>query len=186
MINEINNYKYLFFKRIYNELNLKSIEDKMLEEKIKPLSVIEESDYEIISNYFFLLNEPNLQSLNPIQLEKFHNLFSKKISDLSQAELKSALDFINNTYDLMLFPNSDTNYVYYGPISNNYICPRDAIAIGLYYDAFAECNDFEVRNKLARVVNYIQFDLAKKINKKIAIILFNQITLENRYDNFVK
>lgn len=186
MISEENNYKYLFFKEVYNELNLKSIEDGLLKEKIKPLNVIQGSDYEIISNYFFLLNEPNLQSLNSIQLEEFHDLFSKKISDLTEVELKKALDFINSTYTLMLFPNVDTKYVYYGSVSDNYICPKDAIAIGLYYDAFTECEDFEITNKLARVINYIQFDLAKKINKRVAVILFNQLTLENRHDNFVK
>lgn len=183
---EIDNYKYLFFKEIYKELNLNSIEKKMKNEKIKSLNVLFSEDYEPISNYFFLLNDVNIEKLTSEQLQEFHYYFSKNINELTEQDLNKVKAFINKTYPILLFPDVDNKYVYYGSISDEYISPRDAIAIGLYYDAFVDCEDFEIENKLADIINYIQFDLAKKINKKIAVILFNQLTLENRYSNFVK
>lgn len=183
---EFDNYKYLFFKELYKELNLTFIEEKLKDEKIKPLNVLPSEDYELISNYFFLLNDINIEKLNSEQLKEFYYYFSKNIKELSEQELEEAKKFINNTYSMLLFPNVEANYVYYGPTSDDYVSPKDAIAIGLYYDAFVDCEDFEVENKLADIVNYIQFDLAKKSKKKVSVILFNQLTLENQYDDFVK
>lgn len=124
--------------------------------------------------------------MNKEQLEKFHTYFSKEINELQDNDLKEIYEFMNNTYELLLFPNVDSKYVYYGPISDDYLCPRDSIAIGLYYDAFGDYDDFEVENKLSDIINYIQFDLAKKENIKIAVIPYNQITLQNNYDGFYK
>ncbi len=185
-MNEFDNYKYLFLKNLYETLNLKVIEQKLLSEKVKPLNIVSDDYYDIISHYFFLLNDVNIEKLNSEQVNKFYTLFSKKISDLSEQELKEALKFIDDTYYLMLFPNTEEKYVYYGPMTDNYICPRDAIALGLYYDAFGDYDDFELENKLADIVNYIQFDLSKKVNKRLAVILFNQLTLENRFSDFSK
>ena len=84
----------------------------------------------------------------------------------------------------MLFPNIEENYVYYGAVSDNYICPKDAIALGLYYDALIDADDFEIENNLAPIINHIQFDLAEKINKKIEVITFNQLTLDNLPNSF--
>lgn len=186
MIDEINNYKYLFFKKLYNYLGLKEMEQTLIKEKINSLEVISNEKYDIISNYFFLLNDVNINNLNKVQLDKFHLYFSKEVKYLKEDELKEIYEFIDDTYKLLLFPNADSNYVYYGPINDNYSCPKDAIAIGLYYDAFGEYDDFEVKNKLADVINYIQFNLAKKINEKVAVISFNQKTLKNEFGDFSK
>ncbi len=183
---EFDNYKYLFFKELYKELNLTFIEEKLKNEKIKPLNVLPNEDYELISNYFFLLNDINIEKLTPEQLREFHYYFSRNIKELSEQELIEAKKFISNTYSMLLFPNVEDNYVYYGPVSDEYVAPKDAIAIGLYYDAFVDCHDFEIENKLTDIINYIQFNLAKKINNKVSIILFNQLTLENRHSDFVK
>ena len=180
-MNEIDNYKYLFFKEIYENLNLKSIEEKLCYEKIKSLNVQPNGYYQIISPYFFLLNEVNIENLTTDQLQKFHKYFSKNINLLSEEELKEIKNFINETYHLVLFPNVKDAYVYYGPISDDYVCPKDAIAIGLYYDAFTDDDDFEVENKLSEVINYIQFDLAKKINKKVSVLSFNQLKIQNKH-----
>ena len=186
MDNEINNYKYLFFKKLYNSLGLKEIEQTFIKEKINSLEVVLNEKCDIISNYFFLLNDVDIDNLSKEQLDKFHLYFSKEINDLEENDLKEIYKFIDDTYKLLLFPNIDSKYVYYGPINDNYSCPRDAIAIGLYYDAFGDYDDFEVENKLADIINYIQFDLAKKENIKVAVIPYNQITLQNNYNGFYK
>lgn len=182
-MNEIDNYKYLFFKKIYDELKLNQIEKELPKKKIMPLKVVQDENYDIISNYFFLLNDLNLDGLSNEQLQEFHNYFSKKIKDLTEIELHNINEFIEKTYSLLLFPKGDEKYVYYGAINTDYTAPRDAIAIGIYYDVFVEADDFEIENNLAEIINYIQFELAKKINKKIAVIAYNQITLETRYNN---
>lgn len=185
-MNEIENYKYMFFKGLYETLNLKDLEQKLENEEIKPLKIVSNEGYEIISHYFFLLNDININALTTTQLQEFNRYFSKEIHSLSEQEVKEIQKFINDTYSLLLFPSGDSKYVYYGPINDDYICPRDAIAIGLYYDTFGDYDTFEVENKLSDIINYIQFDLSKKINKKIAVIPFNQLTLENQFNGFVK
>lgn len=183
---EIDNYKYVFFKELYNSLKLKNLEQKLINENIKPLDIIEGDKYKIISNFFFLLNDVNLENLSKKQLSKFYEYFSKDINLLSKHEMDEIIDFVRETYSLVLFPTTNQQYIYYGPINDNYICPRDAIAIGLYYNAFGCYDDFELENKLASIINYIQFDLAKGSNYKISVIPFNQISLANEYDNFIK
>ena len=185
-MNELDNYKYLFLKDIYSALNLYSVEQQLLADRVKPLNIVNNENYALISKYFFLLNNVNITNLSSDQLEKFHFYFSRDINKLSAQELINAKKFIDETYDIILFPKTEDKCVYYGPISDNYICPRDAIVFGLYYDAFGEYKDFELNNKLADIINYIQFDLAKKINKKVAVIPFNQLTLDNLYSNFTK
>ncbi len=177
-MNEINNYKYMFFKWIYDSLNLQVIEKQLEDKKIKPLSIESDEKYDVISKYFFLLNDLNTEALSPEELQYFHTYFSKDINTLTVQEIKSMQEFIAKTYSLLLFPSVSSKYVYYGPISDNYISPRDSVAIGLYYDAFGDYDDFEVENNLAEIINHIQFDLAQKIGEKISVIPFNQITLE--------
>lgn len=185
-MNEINNYKYMFFKKLYDSLNLKEMEQRLENENIRSLNVISSDKYEPISNYFFLLNEVNIERLSQEQLQDFHLYFSKDINMLTKEEEKKINGFIDETYSIVLFPDVDSKYVYYGPINDNYISPKDAITIGLYYNVFGDYDDFEVENKLADIINYIQFDLAKKINKKVSVIPFNQITLEYRSNSFSK
>lgn len=185
-MNKLDNYKYLCFKKLYNDLNLNEIEDTLISSDIMSLEIQKDEDYDVISRYFFLLNDVNINGLNEEELVRFNNLFSKKAKDLSDKELKESFDFIEHTYEKILFPEIDSKYVYYGPISDNFICPTDAIAIGLYYDVFSKEEDFEVENKLADIVNYIQFDLAKKVNKKVAVLKFNQLTLAEKQNDFHK
>ncbi len=183
---EIDNYKYIFFKELYNALNLKSLERKLNDENVKFLDIVENDEYSTISNYFFLLNDADLENLSEEQLKKFYTYFSKDINSLTTQELNTIKEFIMETYPLILFPKTDSKYVYYGPANDNYICPRDAIAIGLYYNAVGEYDDFELENKLSGIVNYIQFELTKGKNCKISVIPFNQFSLEFRFNDFRK
>lgn len=183
---EFDNYKYMFLKYIYEKLKLKEIEKQLIYENINSLNVMADDKYDIISKYFFLLNRIDIKNLSNEQLEKFHKYFSKDIRKFNEEETKEVIQFINETYPLMLFPDTTSKCVYYGPIDDNYICPRDAIALGLYYDAFGDYDDFELENKLAPIINYIQFELAKNINCKVAVIPFNQMTLDNNFGEFHK
>lgn len=179
-MDKLNNYKYLCFKKLYSDLNLNEMESKLISDNIKSLEIDENQEYDIISRYFFILNDVNIDKLNEAESTKFNDLFSKKVKNLSDEELKERFDFIEQTYKKVLFPEINSKYIYYGPISDNFICPTDAIAIGLYYDIFSNGEDFEVENKLADVINTIQFDLAPKANKKVAVLKFNQLTLSEK------
>lgn len=59
-MNEIDNYKYIFFKSLYTILGLSDIEKEISNQKIFPLEIVENDEYDVISNYFFLLNEINI------------------------------------------------------------------------------------------------------------------------------
>lgn len=175
---EINNYKYLFFKKVYYDLQLNLVEKSIEDKSIKSLNVISNDGYTIFSHYFFLLNNVNIDNLTDEQLKEFHLYFSKDIDTITDDEINKINAFIDNTYKLLLFPKGDEKYVYYGPISDDHMCPRDSIVFGLYYDAFSG-DAIDVENSLADIINYIQFDLSTKVNKKISVLPFNQFTLED-------
>lgn len=185
-MNEINNYKYLLSLKIYKDLNLSEMEIKLEEQSVRSLEVQDDETYKKFSNYFFLVNDVNINKLNESQKDQFYKLFSRDLKTLKESELKEMYDFIEETYQLIIFPDVKDDYVYYGPVNNLYICPKDAIALGLVYDCFSEGEDFEVENKINDVINTIQFDLAKKINKKVAVIPYNQITLNYRNNGMAK
>ena len=52
-MNEIDNYKYIFFKSLYTILGLSDIEKEISNQKIFPLEIVENDEYDVISNYFF-------------------------------------------------------------------------------------------------------------------------------------
>ena len=58
--------------------------------------------------------------------------------------------------------------------------PSDAIAIAFHYNNF-ECTD-EQENFICDMLNYIQYNLAKKINMKVAVLKYG-IYVNNK--NFV-
>lgn len=52
---------------------------------------------------------------------------------------KSCEDFLSKTYKKYFFSNSTGNdYLYYGSLTDEYMVPDDAIAIGLNYRKFVE------------------------------------------------
>lgn len=175
-MNEVNNYKYLFLKKLYDDLQLNLVEKNIVDKNIKPLNVISTDGYTIFSRYFFLLNDVNIDNLTDEQLQKFYLYFSKDVNTLTNDDLDKITAFIDSTYESLLFPKSDEKYVYYGPINDDYLCPTDSIVLGLYYDVFFG-DAIEVENKLSDIINNIQFNLAPKINKNIVVLSFNQLTL---------
>lgn len=185
-MNKLDNYKYLFFKKLYEELDLKSIEANLEKENIKSLNVVDSEYYKIISKYFFILNDVNINFLTQEDLQTFNLYFSKDIYSLKEEELNEIYQFIEKTYSMVLFPNIDSKFVYYGPITDDYICPKDSVVIGLFYDIFSSEEPLTIQNKLADIVNYIQFEQSKKSNKNISVLLFNQLTLQNNQLSFTK
>ncbi len=182
-MNATDNYKYLLFKGLYNYLNLNEIENK-ISNNIKPLNVVSNEDYDIISKYFFLKNNVNVDKLNKEENEFFNYYFKKDIKECSDSELRAMNDFIKNTYKRTIFPDVSDDYVYYGPINDEYLCPKDSIVIGIYYDLSNE-NDFEIENQVSDIANYIQFEVANNKKLKIAVVAFNQFSLDNT-KNFSK
>ena len=183
-MNEIDNYKYIFFKSLYTILGLSDIEKEISNQKNFPLEIVENDEYDVISNYFFLLNEININKLNEQELQQFYDIFSKKVKQMTEDDYKKAELFIKKTYQKLFFDNIDQKFVYYGPINMEYASPSDAITLGLYYDASND-DDFEKENKLNEIINYIQFQVAKKVNIKVAVILYNQLTLDNYNSNLL-
>ena len=102
-MNEIDNYKYIFFKSLYTILGLSDIEKEISNQKIFPLEIVENDEYDVISNYFFLLNEININKLNEQELQQFYDIFSKKVKQMTEDDYKKAELFIKKTYQKLFF-----------------------------------------------------------------------------------
>lgn len=177
-MNEIVNYKYLFFKKMYTDLGLSKVEKVMKQSGIENLKLMY-GNYDAISNYFILVNDVDISKLNDTQLQDFHNYFSKDVNQLTNEELEQIYKFMEETYKLLLLPTEKGSHTYYGPINDNYCCPSDSIVIGLCYDILNSkgVEGFELYNKIMQLIGYIHTELAKNFNKKFMILSYNQFVL---------
>lgn len=170
-------YKYMFMKYLYNKIGLKEVENRLLSSGIKTLDF---GSYDI-SKYFTLVNRVNYMALTGNLKEKYDYYFSLSIEELCSSSMQDELNkFFDETYKILLFPNVDDKYVYYGPINYNYMVPRDSIVLGFYHNEFDLDGDnfdeehFMNEQLICDNLNFIQYELGPKINMKIAVIKYNE------------
>ena len=170
-------YEYMFFKYIYEKLNLKELDEKLSSEKVRlydPKNVDKR-----VSLYFGLLNRGSFDALTEEEKNKAQELFSHEYEELLTEPLYSELKaFFDRTYKKYFFDSIESDYTYYGPAEINYLAPSDAIAFSINYTMFDNEDEIFRRNKvLADTANYIQKELAKKSNMKLAAIIYNEYAL---------
>ena len=176
-------YEYIFFKELYNKLNLSELDDKLTNEGIKPID--EENVDKRISKYFSFMNEGTNINFSKEDTEKFNSYFSKELSELEQEPLYSEVkDFVLRTYENYFFSEALDDYIYYGPNTYDFMAPSDAITLGINYSisGIKANSDMEYEKELQRqdgiivdMMNYIQTDLAKEKGIKLAAISYNEL-----------
>ena len=178
------NYEYVFFKYIYEKLELKKLEEKLLNKGIK----IYDSGHanERISKYFSLLNKGNSKYFDAKTNETFLEYFNKELSEILNSDnYDEIIKFVESTYKTYFFSNIKDNYVYYGPANFEYMAPSDSIAIGLNYVKYdnegSEEDSLDSEVFVVDMLNYIQTDLSKEKNMKLAAISYNEVTLNQPF-----
>ena len=177
-------YEYIFFKDLYSRLNLKKLDSVLTNEGIKPVD--EENMDQRISKYFAFLNEGTSRNFSEEELEKFHEYFSRELYELEQEPLYSEVrDYVLRTYEKFFFSEIKDNYIYYGPVSFEFMAPSDAITLGINYIKFdiKANSDREYERELERqdgvivdMMNHIQTNLAKETGIKLAAVAYNEVT----------
>lgn len=176
-------YEYLFYMYIYRKLNLEDVENKLEKENIK------KCDNKNISKYFTLLNSGDIDAFTDDELRMFNYYFNLKIDEIlsDSDKYKEVINFIESTYQKYFFSNLEEKYIYYGTSTFEYMAPSDAITLGFYYKQFdfgiedIDSYCLEIDEKICDIINYIQNDLAKKHNLKIAVIKYNEVALSQPY-----
>ena len=182
-----NNYTDIFFIYLYRKLNLRLLDEKLRLEHIKSLP--EEEGVYPISEYFSLLNIGDSGEFDESEKQEYAFLFSKDLNTLLSEEWYSkAVNFIERTYQRFFHLNDEVKYVYYGPKNNSFMAPSDCIVLGLNYNKFDLPDDEHYDEELNRqdkvvcqISNYIQFELAKMYNIKLATLRYNEVTLSQQF-----
>lgn len=179
-------YKYMFLKYIYEKLDLKSIESNVEQQGINFLDYKIEGLFPEISKYFNLANSVDDSRLSPDLKEKYNDYFSLPIETLNEEKNRNEIfDFLEKTYKLMLFPNIEENFCFYGPINYNYVAPRDCVVLGFnYYEFDIEENNFDkiYENReefICDQLNYIQEVLSEKAGINVAVLKYNEFVKKN-------
>ena len=180
------NYKYVFFKYLYNKLGLNKLDEMLLNENIKMID--EENVNKRISKYFSLLNEGDIEEFNEIEKHFYQKYFSQDMEVIEQENISDeVIEFIKKTYQKFFHLNDDFTYKYYGPKDDIFMAPSDCIVIGLNYSKFdLDTNDYDMELQrqeriVVKILNYIQNEVARKNNLKLAALSFNEITLSQPF-----
>ena len=170
-------YEYMFFKYIYEKLKLKESVDKLSEEKVRLYD--SKNVDKRISPYFGLLNRGSFEAFTEDEMNKVNELFSHEYEELLTEPLYSELtSFFDKTYKKYFFDNIRSNYTYYGPEEMEFLAPSDAITLSINYKRFdTEEEIFRKNEVLADMGNYIQEELAEKNNMKLAVIIYDEFSL---------
>lgn len=185
-------YEYLFLTYMYNLLGLKNYEKKLEDSGIKQMEYTENGD---LFKYFSLLNKGDSSFLSDDEKNELELLSMNELSSyFDNAELKAKCeDFLKRTYKKYFFSNLPSDgYIYYGPISYDFMAPRDAIALGINYVKFVDAVEGEeYENTLSKqehvvygVINEIQEDIAPSFGLKVAVIEQNELALSRHSVTF--
>ena len=172
-------YEYMFFKYIYEKLNLKELDEKLSNEKVRLYD--SKNVDKRISPYFGLLNRGTFDAFTEEEMNKVNELFSHEYEELLVEPLYTELkSFFEKTYKKYFFDNNRSDYIYYGPTEMQYLAPSDAIALSINYTKFDNEDEMFRKNEvLANMGNYIQEELSEKSNMKLAVIIYDEFSLNS-------
>lgn len=171
-------YRILFFRYLYDKLDLKDKEDYLEKMNIEYISnekwmCEEERVCFKYSKYFYLLNKVNILKLNKSEVE-----FLKKVN--VNSELNDALiKFLEATYKRVLFSDIVNQYIYYGPHSDSYKAKNNEIVLGIKRDefgfSFGKIKERSIIEEKNRILDEVVNNIEKTSNMNVRIIKYNEI-----------
>ena len=176
-------YKYEFLKFICEKLKLDVIEKEIEKNEISYIDTDIRGLYPDLSKYFSLVNNVDISRLTKEMKDKYEYYFSLSHEEIVSNNLQNEVnEFLENSYKLVLFPNVEEKFYFYGPINYNYVAPRDSIVLGFNYCEFniPEENFDELHSKqdgyICDLLNYIQERLAPQAGYNVAVLKYNEIS----------
>ncbi len=171
-------YRIQFFKHLYNLLGLKQYDDSLADSGIEKVQgeqnmCSEEILCNRISQYFYLLNDVDTDSLTPEEIS-----FLERISlDTPESDVQN---FLRETYRRVLLSQSEADKIYYGPFGDpEYEADKDAIAIGLKYDHFGLSTgvdkDMDRIDREEEIVSGIVNQIQSNSALKIKVIVYDEM-----------
>ncbi len=182
-------YRLLFFKYLYDLLDLKKIEDELKSRNVDCVNdenqmCEEEKTCSACSKYFYLLNEINLKRLSSEELDYLNQINEETPNNDIQL-------FLEKTYQRVLLESSLNNKVYYGPFMNpRFEADSDSIAIGIKYEQFGLLSGNRKKHDEILNGNRVVIDIMKKVESlstkyKLKLIEYNELyEALNRNDSF--
>lgn len=169
--------KHQYMKILYEKLELYKIDDYFKANGVLPKEIVGDSN-QIISRYFFLFNNVNLNNLTSDELEKIKMYFSFDLSKLDNDKIYEINDFLLNNMFKILITKSDKKYIGYGDINPSNVVPSDAITFVCHFLRYN--NNSELITKIVYdKLNYIQDSLSKEKNIKLAVIPCDELRTIN-------
>lgn len=161
--------QYLLFKIVYEDLKLFNYEKKIVSAEIKPKTIVCEDRKKIISQYFFLESQINLQNLSlekQQQLNKFYN----EDNLLENTNLKQFMK--DNIKTLLTSEEKGYNKC------NGFEVPTDAIVLSFQYCDYDENYTRTQIDFIYNMLNEIQMNPFNPY--KVAIIIKTESLKERR------
>ncbi len=168
--------KLILNKVVYDKLGLDIIEQEIVNANIRCKDIINDDNVELVSRYFFLLNDVYLDRLNSDEVYTLENYIEN--IDFHNIILTEELrNFIDERLFKLLIPDTDERYISYYGTGNNYIAPSDSIVLGFHYIKYLD-NEDNVDNQeefIYEKMNYIQSVLAPSKNIKVSVLVFDEL-----------
>ncbi len=161
----IEHLKLIIFNSIYNNLGLENLESQIIKAGIKSKNIENPTSISLVSNYFFLLNGIHLENLSQDELDYLKTSYQ----NYQKGNTSELYAFLNKNISKLLFAKTESKYIEYGDREEQ-AAPNDSIAIAFHYNSL-DCTE-EQENFICDILNYIQDELSKKINMKIAVLKF--------------
>lgn len=180
--------KLLFSKIIYKKMELDIIEQEIINSNIKCKDVVNNDNYDIVSKYFFLMNDVNLNKLT--EYEKFK--LEDYISNIDFQNIVISSDLLNFLEEIMykvLLPDTTEKYLSYYGTGYEYMAPSDSIVLGFHYIKYMNNDDYNIKlqNKIiCEKMNYIQGVMGPSKQMKVSVLVFDESNLENNFNFFDK
>ena len=174
----IDKYRLIFFRYIYDKLNLKEVERYLESNSIEyiinnALMCKEEKLCYNYSKYFYLLNNIDFSLLTKDELDYFNSINENSIID------NKMIDFLEKSYYKVFFGNPNFTEKHYGPSSNSYYVKGDCIVLGLKYNELGFSTGkiktrLEIENNNKIIVDVIEKIESNK-NYQVKVLKYNEL-----------
>ena len=166
-------YYHLLYEYINCRISIKKYDDMFLNSNLNYVK-LEEDRMDIYQyvlsdklNYLYIRNNLYIFNLTEEEKERLYGFLGK---DYNQ-EMD---EFIKNTVEKVLSLNNNSKFLYFGPISHNYMAENGSLVVGMRYDEFnpGEMSDDEWDNNHELQVNDVYrklLSLEQELNKKLDI-----------------
>ena len=169
--------RWLLFKDIYNELNLKIFEDQLKSIGIQPQNLVSEN-FPLVSQYFFLQNPILFEQLSVEENAELKKMYEDFMNSNMQDDTR-IIRFLKSVRFKLLFPKTDEKYLIWDFDDSNHMAPSDAVVLSFYYKSFNMNYADDVLDKMYCILNQIQ-DLSRSNEYKVAVFEYTERLLKAR------